>query len=180
MSRHSSSSSSFYRRDRKEDDPHREEKERLIKEAQREWGKGSVQKQEIEIAKEELIEMANQPFARTRDDKQLEDSLKSRIRSEDPFAQYFMEKEEKKRKYDVIEGGDHKSSSSSSSSKNTQRKSKPLYKGPNAIPNRFGIRPGYRWDGVDRGNGYEQKVQLAISEKTAFNEEHYKWATADM
>lgn len=57
---------------------------------------------------------------------------------------------------------------------------KKIYKGPPAKPNRFNIRPGYRWDGVDRGNGFEDKVLAKIYGKGNRDEERYKYSCADM
>jgi len=50
---------------------------------------------------------------------------------------------------------------------------RPVYQGPAPRPNRFGIAPGYRWDAVDRGNGFEVKVLAAMakSSKTDTNRE---------
>ncbi|KAK4134403.1 hypothetical protein BT67DRAFT_456310 [Trichocladium antarcticum] len=50
----------------------------------------------------------------------------------------------------------------------------PVYKGP-AAPNRYGIRPGYRWDGVDRGTGFEGERFKAINRRERNKGLDYAW-----
>jgi len=57
---------------------------------------------------------------------------------------------------------------------------KPKYNGPPPPPNRFGIPPGYRWDGVDRSSGYEAQWFARINTRKAIQEEAYKWSVEDL
>lgn len=57
---------------------------------------------------------------------------------------------------------------------------KPVYKGPPPRPNRFNIKPGYRWDGIDRGNQFEARWFKKQGELAASKEEAAAWSRSDL
>lgn len=63
----------------------REEKEA----AKMEWGKGVVQKEEVKKRKDEMEKLKNRPFARTVEDKELNEDLKAKEMWNDPAAAFL-------------------------------------------------------------------------------------------
>lgn len=59
------------------------------------------------------------------------------------------------------------------------RRRRPMYGGA-GWPNRFHIWPGYRWDGVERGNGWEAKRFRIQAEKQAMEVTKYHYSVEDM
>ncbi|KAG7370936.1 pre-mRNA-splicing factor of RES complex [Nitzschia inconspicua] len=138
---------------------------KLDPEAQRRLNQGKVQQEAREMKAREMAILQESAFARHDDDERLEELRKNEIREEDPMAHYAA----KKQKKSAPKHGD-----------TIMESTKPIYKGPPPKPNRYGIRPGYRWDGVDRGNGFEDKI-LAQKYSTKQKEEQaYRWRSADM
>lgn len=133
-----------------------------IEEAQYEWGKGAAQKQDREDAIKEAIRLSGEGFARYNDNEHLEKIRKNVIHADDPMAAFM--KNEKLKKTGPLKS----------------RTGKPLYNGPTPPPNRFGILPGYRWDAVNRANGFEHKILTRMNDKKSYQEDEYKWSVSDL
>ncbi|TFK46789.1 hypothetical protein OE88DRAFT_1720973 [Heliocybe sulcata] len=134
----------------------RKKREREEREAKKmEWGKGLVQRDEQEKRREEMEKMKGRDLSRYADDREINERQKAEERWDDPMAAFVSKKRSKGPK-------------------------KPEYTGPAPPPNRFGIRPGYRWDGVDRSNGFEKKLFQRINEKKRTRLESYQWSVDDM
>ncbi|OAA55992.1 Bud13 [Cordyceps fumosorosea ARSEF 2679] len=118
------------------------ERERLAKEAL----KGEVQQAEARARREQLEDAKLMPLARGADDEDMNRELKAQERWNDPMAQFISGS-----------GGGGKESTGKGRSKR-----RPAYAGA-APPNRYGIKPGYRWDGVDRGTGFEAERFKALN-----------------
>lgn len=113
------------------------------------WGTGRRQREELLKKFDHIQKISKAPFSQFADDTagMRDAELRNRIRVEDPMANFSAGNKE------------------DGSSKNPSSKSKKIYKGPPAPANRYGIQPGYRWDGVNRGNGFEAKVIENIRKK---------------
>jgi pre-mRNA-splicing factor CWC26 len=143
----------------------REQEEQEKKERQaKEELLGDVQKREKEKRREELEEAKFTPFARTVDDEKLNEELKRRARWDDPALGFLTQKEEARGsgKVDVDPAAAPRGSS------------KPMYKG-GFPPNRYGIRPGHRWDGVDRSNGWEAERFKGLNRRERNKQLNFEW-----
>ena len=116
--------------------------------------KGHVQLEEARKRRELLEDARLMNFSRTADDKELNRQLKEQERWNDPMLQFM---------------DDRKTTAKDKSSKR-----RPAYSGA-APPNRYSIKPGYRWDGVDRGNGFEGERFKAINRRERNKDLEYSW-----
>jgi len=134
-----------------------------------EWGKGTAQKNLEAAHAQELANIKLEPFARAKDDAKMDQMYRDKIHADDPMAQYVLKQKDKQHaeqvKAVVAAGG---------------AAPKPKYKGPTPRPNRFGIMPGYRWDGRDRGTGWEEKVLGQAASKQRSKDASYQWSVSDM
>lgn len=128
-----------------------EERERQILEEERsrleqkKRNMGLIQLLDLEESRKNLKKAGSQGLARYADDEELNAKLKDKDHEDDPLLSFNPGK----------------------SKKYVSRTGRKLFKG--GYPeNRFGIVPGWRWDGVDRSNGFEKswfRKQSEIAEK---------------
>ncbi|KAH8346493.1 hypothetical protein KR084_001549 [Drosophila pseudotakahashii] len=138
----------------------KEEHEKKKKALYDRWGKGLKQIEDQKSRLEEMVHEASKPVARYANDEDLDRHLREQEHADDPMLEYMRQKRKKRDQLD-------------------NKPVMPKYEG--SFPeNRFGIRPGYRWDGVDRSNGYEQRWFDKQSERRAVQDEAYKYSVEDM
>ncbi|OJD25409.1 hypothetical protein ACJ73_03221 [Blastomyces percursus] len=123
---------------------------------------GDVQRREREARREAVREAKYMPLARTVEDEEMNAELKARVRWNDPAAEFLTS----------TKGAGSVGAGFSAGGGKGGRK---VYTGP-AAPNRYGIRPGHRWDGVDRGNGFEEKWFEARNKIKMREGLEYAWA----
>ncbi|KAF3343186.1 Fumarylacetoacetase [Verticillium dahliae VDG2] len=119
---------------------------------------GDVQAAAANARREALEEAKTMAFARGADDEDMNREMKGKERWNDPMAQ-FMQTD---------------TATTTTGGKGKKGKNRPVYTG-GAPPNRYGIRPGYRWDGVDRSNGFEGERFKAINRRERNKGLDYSW-----
>ena len=133
--------------------------EEALKEVERKQAlRGDVQTRQQEERRERLDEMKTSGVGRGAGDEGMNEEMRQVERWGDPMKGLLASKAEKKEAVGVATG-------------NSRKKT---YKGPSE-PNRYGILPGYRWDGVDRGNGFERKWFAARNERESRKALSYAW-----
>merc|ERR1712079_709559 len=140
---------------KKEEERKRKEVPDEVKKKYEVWNKGITQVKAASDQLEDNLYEMSKSLTRTVEDKDREDLLREREREDDPMAEYMKKKKEK------VSG---------------RQKKFPQYKGPQPPPNRFQIMPGYRWDGVDRSNGFEKKLLTQGAKKKAEEAEWNRWS----
>jgi pre-mRNA-splicing factor CWC26 len=127
--------------------------------------KGDVQREEARRRREELEDAKVMTLARHADDEEINREMKAQVRWGDTMAAFIKPKD------------DHASSAVGGREAKGGKEVKgrrPVYKGAWA-PNRYQIPPGYRWDGVDRSNGFEAERFKAINRRERNKGLDYSW-----
>ncbi|KAL6780347.1 hypothetical protein ACKKBF_B13515 [Auxenochlorella protothecoides x Auxenochlorella symbiontica] len=142
------------------------------------WGGGLKQRQEAEERARAMREEASKPFARSRDDAELDGAARAALRWGDPMAHLV-----KRGAADLEALAPALDAALQGSGFLVPQEVPPhswLRRGLGPPPNRYGIRPGRHWDGVDRSNGFEVDMFKRRNELKRRGQEAFQWAQEDM
>ncbi|CAI5491950.1 unnamed protein product [Closterium sp. Naga37s-1] len=121
-----------------------------------EWGKGLVQKREAERQQADLDAVAARPFAAYENDEERDRMLKNVVRFGDPMAHLVKVRVGSNISADALLEDLSRDPAMQASGFTVPQAIPPhswLKRRVSAPHNRYGIRPGRHWDGVDRSNG---------------------------
>ena len=119
------------------------------------WGTGLAQQKSQAAGRERKRGDGMAPLARYEIDSSVDREKRAAVRFDDPMAEHLAAR------------------------KGATAARNPSHRGPTP-PNRFGIPPGLRWDGVDRSNGYEEQFFLVQVLGRSRAQEAHARATQDM
>ena len=144
-----------------------EEEKRKQEKQKKDDAMGDVQREAREEKRKAVEEAKFLKVARYADDEDLNDEMREVGRWGDPMLGYMKE-------HNKDDPQARLGSKTSVTASAQQRRHKKQYQGA-APPNRYGIRPGWRWDGVDRGNGFEKDWFQARGRKSRQENLEYQW-----
>lgn len=150
-------------------------------EAQLEWGGGLKQRVEATERAAAMAAEAAKPFARSADDVELDTMHRRRTRWGDPMAGLVKAPPpEVAAPPSLVERHADRMKKSGFIIPQEVPKHSWLRRGVGPPSNRYNIRPGRHWDGVDRGNGFEREMFKRQTELRRREQEAFMWAQDDM
>ncbi|KAG2424133.1 hypothetical protein HXX76_014807 [Chlamydomonas incerta] len=149
-----------------------------------EWRGGLAQKREAEARRKEAEELAAKPFARHDVDDRHDASLKGVVRFGDPFGALARKRA----------GAEAVAAAAALTERyDAEKLNKSGFKVPQEVPphswlkrgvappaNRYNIRPGRHWDGVNRSNGFEADLFKYQNMRASKELEARLWSMGDM
>ena len=147
------------------------------------WATGVAQAKQIAEGRAALAEESTNPFARSDIDARADAAMREAERFGDPMA-YLARRRERQGGGDIVLPSVVEGISEEALKKSGFRipQEVPAHswmrRGIGAAPNRYGIRPGRHWDGVDRSTGFEQELFKTQNQVRARDHSAWKMAQA--